>query len=102
MTIYWSDFARLKLREIFDFYKAEAGTHVARKLVSKLIDSTVLLEQNSEIGQREELLQNRTEDFRYLVHSHYKILYWIDSSANRIVIAHVFDCRQNPTKMSGF
>ncbi len=102
MTIFWSDFARSKLRGIFEFYKSEAGLIVARKLVAELIDSTLLLEQNPEIGQKEELLQNRPEEFRYLIHNHYKILYWIDKSGHRIVIAHVFDCRQNPSKMAGF
>lgn len=102
MTVHWSDFALLKLREIFDFYKANAGIRVARKLVSEIIESTIFLEQNPAIGQKEELLQNRTENIRYIIHSHFKLLYWIEESKNRVIIAHVFDCRQNPEKMSGF
>lgn len=37
------------------------------------------------------------EDFRYLVESNFKIIYWIEN--NKITIASVFDCRQNPENM---
>jgi hypothetical protein len=36
------------------------------------------------------------EDFRYLVESNYKIIYWKEDEI--ITIASVFDCRQNPEK----
>jgi hypothetical protein len=37
------------------------------------------------------------EDFRYLVESNYKIIYWKEDEI--ITIASVFDCRQNPEKI---
>jgi len=55
------------------------------------------LHSNPLAGQKEELLINNTEEYRYLVESNYKILYW--KAENIIVIASVFDCRQNPEKV---
>jgi hypothetical protein len=50
------------------------------------------------MGKREELLLDHPKGFRYLVEGNYKILYWI--SENEINIASIFDCRQNPVKIS--
>ncbi len=49
------------------------------------------------LGQTEELLNFRKENFRYLVEGNYKIIYWIDDEIIRIV--SVFDTRQNPEKL---
>jgi plasmid stabilization system protein ParE len=49
------------------------------------------------MGKREELLLDHPKDFRFLVEGNYKILYWI--SEDEIIIASVFDCRQNPEKI---
>jgi hypothetical protein len=51
------------------------------------------------IGQIEELLIDREQSFRYLVHKNYKIIYWINLIKNRIEIVDVFDTRQNPEKI---
>jgi plasmid stabilization system protein ParE len=69
-------------------------------LVEGIIDATIILEKNPKIGQKEELLSNRPQNFRYLVFKNYKIVYWINTTKNRIEIVHVFDCRQNPMKMA--
>ena len=57
------------------------------------------LKKQPTIGQEEELLENDSRDFRYLVTSNYKIIYWINLEENRIEIFDVFDTRQNPMKM---
>lgn len=56
------------------------------------------LEKNPKIDQIEELLKSRPQEFRYLVHTNYKIIYWINEDKQRIVIANIFDTRQNPKK----
>jgi toxin ParE1/3/4 len=99
MTIYWTDFAKSRLSEIFDFYKRKAGLSVARKLVSSLINHTKGLENQPMKGQLEELLLDRPHGFRYLVFKSYKLIYWVNTSKNRIEIVHVFDTRQNPMKI---
>lgn len=51
------------------------------------------------IGQEEELLKERDESYRYLVHGNYKIIHPIDTEHEWIKIADMFDTGQNPMKM---
>lgn len=97
VTILWSEIAEQQLKEIFQFYADQASINVARKIVTKLIDRVSILENNPFAGQKEELLANSEDDFRYLVEGNYKIIYW--KKENIITIATVFDCRRNPVKM---
>ena len=69
----------------------------AKNIVNRIVDKTILLESHPEIGQIEELLIGRREEYRSLIEGNYKIIYWIDGSYVRI--ATVFDCRQNPKKI---
>ncbi len=64
-----------------------------------IVNTTITLGENPQMGQAESLLSDRSEEFRYLVHKHYKVIYWINKESLRIEIANVFDCRQNPEKM---
>ena len=100
LIVYWTTFAENKLTDIFNFYETEAGIDVAQKLVDGIIDKTISLDKNPNIGQKEVILTNRPQCFRYLVCKNYKIIYWVDTNKNRIVIVNVFDCRQNPMKMN--
>ena len=99
LAVYWTQFAENKLDDIYNYYKTKASVLIARKLVNGIVDKTIGLNKSPFIGQKEELLENRLQDFRYLVFKNYKIIYWIDRKKNRIEIANVFDCRQNPIKM---
>ncbi len=99
LIVYWTRFAEDKLTDIFNYHETVANTQVAQKLVAGIIDRTISLGKNPNIGQKEELLLNRTQIFRYLVFRNYKIIYWVNSGKNRIEIVNVFDCRQNPMKM---
>ena len=97
LKVYWTDTSIIRLEDIFDHYKFTAGVEVARKIVDSIIDATLRLETQPRIGQREELLKERTLEYRYLVQGNYKIIYWIEEPF--VKIATVFDCRQNPVKM---
>ncbi len=99
LNVYWTDFAEDKLNDIYNYYKVKASSRTALKLISGIIDSTIELSKNPEIGQMEELLADRPQDFRYLIYRSYKIIYWINISSKRIEIANVFDTRQNPVKV---
>lgn len=100
LTVSWTQLAEDKLDDIFSYYKTRAGVHVTRKLVNGIVDTTINLHKSPYIGQKEKLLANRPQEFRYLVYKSYKIIYWIDAPRKRIEIANIFDCRQNPVKMS--
>ncbi len=99
LTVFWTKFAKEKLAEIFEYYKAKTGTKVAQRLINAIINHTEGLELNPSIGQKEELLSDRPNQFRYLIFKHYKIIYWINSAKDRVDISHIFDTRQNPFKI---
>ena len=99
LAVYWTRFAEDKLDDIYDYYESKAGIRIARKLISGIIDKTIGIDKNPHIGQKEELLTDRPQHFRYLVFIGYKIIYWINQNKNRIDIVNVFDTRQNPFKI---
>lgn len=99
LDIFWSRLAEDKLQDIFIYYKIKAGIKTARKIVNEIVEKTINLENHPKIGVVEELLINRPQEFRYLVSTNYKIIYYINYKTQRIVIANVFDARQNPEKI---
>jgi len=97
--ILWTDFAINQLKDIFDYHLVKASTTVAQKLVQKIIDATIILENNPKSGRKEDLLVDRSQEFRFIVVKNYKIIYWIDFEFNIINVSMVFDTRQNPVKI---
>lgn len=89
LKIYWTDFAKNELQENFNYLKENASLRVARK--EKIVKETHRLKKQPEIGQIEELLSERKQKFRYLVHQTHKIIYWINKEKNQIEIVDVFD-----------
>jgi len=100
LTVYWTQFAEDKLEDIYTYHKYKAGKRTANKLVNELVDVTLDLDQNPHIGQKEEFLSNRLQEFRYVVYKNYKIIYWIDIPNKMLLISNVFDTRQNPLKIN--
>ena len=99
LTVYWTQFAEEKLEDIYVYYSLKASSRVALKLIEGIINQSAKLEKNSFIGQKELLLVDRPQEFRYLVYKNYKIVYWINVDKNRIEIVNIFDCRQNPEEI---
>lgn len=99
VKVFWTDFAKEQLRNIFDYYKLKASPRIAKNLVTEIVKKTNILALQKEIGQKEELVLSRKENFRYLIYKNYKIIYWFNEEKNRIEISDVFDARQNPIKI---
>ena len=85
IKIYWTNFAKKQLRNIFDYYKTNASPQIAQNIVVGIVEKVNSLEFQTEIGQKEELLLDRKENFRYLVFKKYKIIYWSVSEALVII-----------------
>ena len=98
--ILWTDFAINQLKDIFDYHLVKASPSIAQKLVQKIIDATIILDNNPKSGRKEDLLLTRPQEFRFLIIKNYKIIYWIDYEHNIINISMVFDTRHNPTKIT--
>ncbi len=99
LEIYWTDFAKEELRNVFNYHKSKANINVAKKLVLGITKETFKLKEQPEIGQKEELLENQLKDIRYLIFKNYKIIYWINEEKNWIEILDLFDTRQNPVNI---
>jgi len=99
ITVLWSDSAIVELQAVYDYFLSTANFKVAQKLVNSIVDKSILLSANPRMGQLEELLKHRKDEIRYLVEGNYKIVYKIEEPI--VVIATLFDCRQNPKKLAG-
>lgn len=99
LKIYWTSFSKRELQNIFDYYKEAASVGIARKLIFEITHAVLKLQNQPNIGQREELLIDRKEEFRYLVYKNYKVFYWFNTMKDRIEITDIFDTRQNPIKI---
>jgi plasmid stabilization system protein ParE len=99
LKVFWTDFAKAELKVNFDNLKCIAGLKVAKNENSKIVLATLRLKNSPEIGQIEPNLRNRKNEFRYLVHQTYKIIYWVNSEKQQVEIIDIFDTRQNPTKL---
>lgn len=84
----------------FNITNTKLEKKIAKKIITEIVDRTLILEQNSKAGQVEELLVNRKYEFRYLISGNYKIIYYIHKEINKIIVANVFDSRQNPSKLN--
>lgn len=71
----------------------------ARQITTQIVEKADELSIFIEMGAMEELLSDRLQEFRYLVSTNYKIIYWVNKDKNRIEIIDVFGTRQNPVKM---
>lgn len=100
LEVYWLQHAENKLDDIYSYYSIKAGKRVAQKLINGIVDTTIGIKKQPEIGQVEVYLKHKKQEFRYLVFNNYKIVYWINYEFGRIEIANVFDTRQKPEKIS--
>jgi len=97
--ILWSDFAINQLKDIFDYHLIKASRNIAQRLIQKIIDATLILENNPKAGRKEDLLETRPQEFRFIIVKNYKIIYWIDYEFSIINISMVFDTRQDPKQI---
>lgn len=100
LEVYWLEFAENKLEDIYGYYSIKASKRVAENLINGIVDATIGIEKQPEIGQIEIKLKQKKQEFRYLVFKNYKIVYWINYDFNRIEIVNVFDTRQDPEKIN--
>ncbi len=99
LEVFWSELAISKLDEVYEYYKTQVNRKLARKIIKKIIEQTIDIEKLPQKGQIEELLSDDDRSFRYLIYSNYKIVYYINHATNKVIIATIFDTRQNPKKL---
>ena len=100
LVVHWTDFAKSELRNIFNYHQEKVSLKIARQIIKQIVEKTKELSIFPEIGANEELLKDRPQNFRYLISTNYKVIYWLNKSKNRVEIMDVFDTRQNPIKIT--
>ena len=98
-VVVWTEFAESKLTIVFNYYKEKASLKIATQITKEIVKASMKLEKQPFIGTLEPLLEARAKEYRYLVQGNYKIIYFVEKEKNEVVIAHLFDSRQNPSKI---
>ena len=98
MQINWSVIATKQLKEIYQYYSIKSNIRVANRIIERIMKKVSKLKYNPMIGAKEELLKATGREFRFLAEGNYKIIYYV--SSDTISISAVFDCRQNPQKIT--
>jgi len=100
MEIRWTKTADQSLDTIFSFYK-ELSERAANRIILDIFTETKYLAIFPQMAPIEPLLSEKNEIFRaLLVKNLFKIIYYIDEIADEVVIVTVWDCRQNPEKLT--
>ena len=99
LKVYWTDFAKSELKNILVYYEKEVNVELAKRVGKGIRNHPHILKTHPEIGQIELDLTDRNREYRYLVYTSYKIIYWLNKEKNRVEIMDVFATRQSPIKM---
>ncbi|WP_395050910.1 type II toxin-antitoxin system RelE/ParE family toxin [Flavobacterium sp.] len=99
LKLNWTEYSKNELRKIFLYYKSKSNLKIAKNKVEEISKQVLILEKYPFLGQKEELLSGRKQEFRYFLHSNHKIIYYVDLEINLVEIVDIFDCRQEPLKI---
>jgi plasmid stabilization system protein ParE len=96
MKVIWTELAKSQLKEAYQYHKEIASLRVAASIRSRIYEKTRKLSRFPEIGQRENNPLVAAMNYHYLVSGNYKIVYRIIPKEKMVLIAAVFDTRQDP------
>ena len=96
MEIIWERSAESKLEDIWLFI-AKDSVRYADKTIYEIENLVKRLTDNPYQGQEEGNLIRYKLGHRYLIHTHYKIIYRVFE--DKIFISAIFDTRQRPSKL---
>ncbi len=99
LKIYWTDFAKNQLKNIYEYHKDKVSSRIAFKITQQIFEKVENLCDFPNIGTLDEHLINRPQVFRFIICTNYKIIYWLNKDKNRIEIFDIFDVRQSPKKI---
>ena len=98
MEVVWSENAELQIKLISELYKFQSSKSTTKNFAKEIISSTLILKKFPELGTPQEVYPTRNVNYRYILSGHYKLIYFTSNSF--IVIATIFDTRQNPEKLN--
>lgn len=98
LKVLWTDRAKNDLKDIFIFYSEVVSKKIANSITKSIVRRSLDLKLNPFLGVTDEYLIHKTKCYRSIIEGNYKIVYFVDKDS--VNIATVFDCRQNPIKLS--
>ena len=61
--VFWTDFSKNELRNIFTYHMEKGSRKVAEKIVKDIIEKAEILSDFPELGATEAFLKNRPQNF---------------------------------------
>ncbi len=94
LRIFWTQFAKDKLNEIFQRSCLKNDWEYAQNLVTK-----ISLHSKIKTSRYWPKINITSKTCIFLIYKKYKIVYWVNTELDCIEIVNVFDCLQNPHKI---
>ena len=100
MQVKWTQRALNRLNIAVNYGLREFGETTTRQFYEKIKSYESLLATNPYMGKVEKVLENRQVEYRsFVVHPHFKLIYYVNEKKQCVVITYLFDTRQDPAKL---
>ena len=100
MQVKWTQHALNRLNIAVNYGLREFGETTTRQFYEKIKSYEPLLATNPYMGKVEKVLENRQVEYRsFVVHPHFKLIYYVNEKKQCVVITYLFDTRQDPAKL---
>ena len=100
MQVKWTQRALRRLNIAVNYGLREFGETTARNFYLRIKSYEPLLATNPYMGEIEKTLKERQFEYRsFVVHPHFKLIYYVNEKKQCVVITYLFDTRQDPDKL---
>lgn len=98
MQVRWNPDAKIRLSEIYLYYKEQFGVVTAQKVKNSIKACVTKLKLNPFLGKIEPDFVTLTHTYRSLVeHKNHKIIYYVEDEV--LYIVDIWPCNMNPRKI---
>jgi toxin ParE1/3/4 len=97
MKVLITDFAKLQLTNIYDYYKLQGFGKYGRSIRKEVINKALMLRDFPNMGVIEPNLIEFDLEHRYVLVKNYKVIY--RQLADTIIVTDIFDTRKDPKEM---
>lgn len=100
MQVKWTQRALRRLNIAVNYGLREFGINTALQFYKRVKSYEPLLATNPYMGKVEETLRERQVEYRsFVIHPHFKLIYYVNEKKQCVVITYLFDTRQAPEKL---
>lgn len=100
MQVKWTQRALNRLNIAVNYGLREFGENTASQFYQKVLSYETLLATNPYMGKVEKVSEFRQMVYRsFVVHPHFKLIYYVNEKKQCVVITYLFDTRQDSDKL---